>query len=329
VNFAKNIFDLMIDYMLILKGIAMGAANVIPGVSGGTIALITNIYERFINSLKNLNFTAIKLLFTGKIKELINYIDLYFLLQVFTGILIALFTIAFLLKYLFLHYPIYTWAFFFGLIIGSSWLIVKKLNKMKLWDWLLLLFGISIPVIMVFLKPINENDNLFYILFCGIVSTSGMVLPGISGSYLLLLLGNYKLIMLDAVTTLNLRILIPFLIGSILGLIIVSYFISLLLKKYYNQVLSLLSGFVIGSLALIWPWKYSIDYTHGLLLQNKFGALVDANGQLINFKPYIIKYQYFLPEIDTQFWISILLIITGIIIVVGTEILSVQIARKR
>lgn len=319
----------MIDYMLILKGIAMGAANVIPGVSGGTIALITNIYERFINSLKNLNFTAIKLLFTGKIKELINYIDLYFLLQVFTGVLIALFTIAFLLKYLFLHYPIYTWAFFFGLIIGSSWLIVKKLNKMKLWDWLLLLFGISIPVIMVFLKPINENDNLFYILFCGIVSTSGMVLPGISGSYLLLLLGNYKLIMLDAVTTLNLRILIPFLIGSILGLIIASYFISLLLKKYYNQVLSLLSGFVIGSLALIWPWKYSIDYTHGLLLQNKFGALVDANGQLINFKPYIIKYQYFLPEIDTQFWISILLIITGIVIVVGTEILSVQIAKKR
>ncbi|HOC40407.1 MAG TPA: DUF368 domain-containing protein [Bacteroidales bacterium] len=319
----------MIDYMLILKGIAMGTANVIPGVSGGTIALITNIYERFINALKNINFTAIKLLFTGKIKELISYIDLYFLLQVFTGVLIAFFTIAFLLKYLFLHYPIYTWAFFFGLIIGSSWLIIKKLNKMTLWDWVLLLIGISIPVIMVFLKPINENDNLFYILFCGIIGTSGMVLPGISGSYLILLLGNYKLIMLDAVTTLNLRILIPFLIGSILGLIIVSYFISLLLKKYYNQVLSLLAGFVIGSLALIWPWKYSIDFTHGLLLQNKFGALIDANGQLINFKPYIIKYQYFLPEIDTQFWISILLIIIGIIIVVGTEILSVQIVRKR
>jgi len=329
VNFAKNTFGLMIDYMLILKGIAMGTANVIPGVSGGTIALITNIYERFINALKNINFTAIKLLFTGKIKELISYIDLYFLLQVFTGVLIAFFTIAFLLKYLFLHYPIYTWAFFFGLIIGSSWLIIKKLNKMTLWDWVLLLIGISIPVIMVFLKPINENDNLFYILFCGIIGTSGMVLPGISGSYLILLLGNYKLIMLDAVTTLNLRILIPFLIGSILGLIIVSYFISLLLKKYYNQVLSLLAGFVIGSLALIWPWKYSIDFTHGLLLQNKFGALIDANGQLINFKPYIIKYQYFLPEIDTQFWISILLIITGIIIVVGTEILSVQIVRKR
>ncbi|HCM29365.1 MAG TPA: DUF368 domain-containing protein [Bacteroidales bacterium] len=319
----------MIDYMLILKGIAMGTANVIPGVSGGTIALITNIYERFINALKNINFTAIKLLFTGKIKELISYIDLYFLLQVFSGVLIAFFTIAFLLKYLFLHYPIYTWAFFFGLIIGSSWLIIKKLNKMTLWDWVLLLVGISIPVIMVFLKPINENDNLFYILFCGIIGTSGMVLPGISGSYLILLLGNYKLIMLDAVTTLNLRILIPFLIGSILGLIIVSYFISLLLKKYYNQVLSLLAGFVIGSLALIWPWKYSIDFTHGLLLQNKFGALIDANGQLINFKPYIIKYQYFLPEIDTQFWISIFLIIIGIIIVVGTEILSVQIVRKR
>ena len=328
-NFAKNTFALMIDYMLILKGIAMGTANVIPGVSGGTIALITNIYERFINALKNINFTAIKLLFTGKIKELISYIDLYFLLQVFTGVLIAFFTIAFLLKYLFLHYPIYTWAFFFGLIIGSSWLIIKKLNKMTLWYWVLLLVGISIPVIMVFLKPINENDNLFYILFCGIIGTSGMVLPGISGSYLILLLGNYKLIMLDAVTTLNLRILIPFLIGSILGLIIVSYFISLLLKKYYNQVLSLLAGFVIGSLALIWPWKYSIDFTHGLLLQNKFGALIDANGQLINFKPYIIKYQYFLPEIDTQFWISIFLIIIGIIIVVGTEILSVQIVRKR
>ena len=115
----------MIDYMLILKGIAMGAANVIPGVSGGTIALITNIYERFINSLKNLNFTAIKLLFTGKIKELINYIDLYFLLQVFTGVLIALFTIAFLLKYLFPHSYIHL-GIFFGLIIGSSWLVLKK-----------------------------------------------------------------------------------------------------------------------------------------------------------------------------------------------------------
>lgn len=319
----------MIDYMSFLKGIAMGAANVIPGVSGGTIAMVTNIYERFINALKNFNFTAIKLLFTGKFKELIRYTDFYFLLHVFTGILVALFSIAFILEYLFIYYPIYTWAFFFGLILGSSWLIIKELNNLKWWHWVLILIGISIPIIMVFLKPINENDNLFYILLCGMVGTSGMILPGISGSYLLILLGNYKLIMIDAVTTLNFKILIPFLIGSIIGLVIVSYFISLLIKKYRNEILSILSGFVIGSLALIWPWKYSIDYNHGLLLQDKFGALIDTNGQLIDFKPYIIKYQYYLPQIDMQFWISIILIIIGLIIVIGTDRISDRISKKR
>lgn len=319
----------MIDYMLFLKGIAMGAANVIPGVSGGTIAMVTNIYERFINALKNFNFTAIKLLFTGKFKELIRYTDFYFLLHVFTGMLVALFSIAFILEHLFINYPIYTWAFFFGLIVGSSWLIIKELNNLKWWHWILIIIGISIPIIMVFLKPINENDNLFYILLCGIVGTSGMVLPGISGSYLLILLGNYKLIMIDAVTTLNFKILIPFLIGSILGLVIVSYFISLLIKKYRNEILSILSGFVIGSLALIWPWKYSIDYNHGLLLQDKFGALIDAKGQLINFKPYIIKYQYYLPQMDMQFWISIILIFIGLIIVIGTDRISDRISKKR
>jgi putative membrane protein len=315
--------------MSFLKGIAMGAANVIPGVSGGTIAMVTNIYERFINALKNFNFTAIKLLFTGKFKELIRYTDFYFLLHVFTGILVALFSIAFILEYLFIYYPIYTWAFFFGLILGSSWLIIKELNNLKWWHWVLILIGISIPIIMVFLKPINENDNLFYILLCGMVGTSGMILPGISGSYLLILLGNYKLIMIDAVTTLNFKILIPFLIGSIIGLVIVSYFISLLIKKYRNEILSILSGFVIGSLALIWPWKYSIDYNHGLLLQDKFGALIDTNGQLIDFKPYIIKYQYYLPQIDMQFWISIILIIIGLIIVIGTDRISDRISKKR
>lgn len=320
---------MMIDYMSFLKGIAMGAANVIPGVSGGTIAMVTNIYERFINALKNFNFTAIKLLFTGKFKELIRYTDFYFLLHVFTGILVALFSIAFILEYLFIYYPIYTWAFFFGLILGSSWLIIKELNNLKWWHWVLILIGISIPIIMVFLKPINENDNLFYILLCGMVGTSGMILPGISGSYLLILLGNYKLIMIDAVTTLNFKILIPFLIGSIIGLVIVSYFISLLIKKYRNEILSILSGFVIGSLALIWPWKYSIDYNHGLLLQDKFGALIDTNGQLIDFKPYIIKYQYYLPQIDMQFWISIILIIIGLIIVIGTDRISDRISKKR
>ena len=320
---------MMIDYMSFLKGIAMGAANVIPGVSGGTIAMVTNIYERFINALKNFNFTAIKLLFTGKFKELIRYTDFYFLLHVFTGILVALFSIAFILEYLFIYYPIYTWAFFFGLILGSSWLIIKELNNLKWWHWVLILIGISIPIIMVFLKPINENDNLFYILLCGMVGTSGMILPGISGSYLLILLGNYKLIMIDAVTTLNFKILIPFLIGSIIGLVLVSYFISILFKKYRNEILSILSGFVIGSLALIWPWKYSIDYNHGLLLQDKFGALIDTNGQLIDFKPYIIKYQYYLPQIDMQFWISIILIIIGLIIVIGTDRISDRISKKR
>lgn len=319
----------MVDLVLILKGIAIGTANVIPGVSGGTIALITNIYERLINALKNFNFTAIKLLFKGKIKELIEYIDFYFLLQVFTGVLIALFSVAFLLKYLFLHYPIYTWAYFFGLIIGSAWIIIKGLKSLRWWDWLLLLIGISIPILMVFMSPINENDNLFYILLCGIIGTSGLILPGISGSYLLLILGNYKLIMLDAVTTLNLKILIPFAIGSILGLILISYVLSILLKKFYNETLSVLAGFVIGSLALIWPWKYSIDHTHGLILQNKYGALINANGDLINFKPYIVQYQYYLPNIDNQFFVALLLMLAGIITVVGTEIISDKVSKKR
>ena len=256
---------------LFFKGFAMGAANVIPGVSGGTIALITGIFERIIDAIKSFNGTAIKLLFKGKIKDLIKYIDLYFLIAVFSGAVASVVTLARLLEYLFINYPVFVWAFFFGLILASVYYVGKTIKRWSLSVILTFLIGTAFAMIITFMNPATENDSFFYLIICGVVAICSMILPGLSGSFILILMGNYELVMIHAVNNFELNILFPVIIGAFFGLIAFSHILSWIYKKYKDQTISTLSGFILGSLGILWPWKneiYKLDQTGNYVLKN-------------------------------------------------------------
>ncbi len=247
------------DYLsLLFKGIGMGAANVIPGVSGGTIALITGIFEELIDSIKSFDLKAIQLLFTGRLKEFSKHINLGFLVSVFLGIGISIYSLAWLLKFLFEKHPVYVWAFFFGLIMASVYFVGKTITK---WDFkvvIAFLLGTAIAVYISLVKPAAENAASYYLILCGVVAICSMILPGLSGSFVLILMGNYQLVMIDAVSDLNLKILIPVGIGAVVGLIVFSHFLSWVYKKYRNITISILTGFILGSLSILWPWQTAI-----------------------------------------------------------------------
>lgn len=284
----------------LLKGIGIGTANVIPGVSGGTIAFLTGIFERLIDSLKSFNLTAIKLLFSGKFKEFAKYTDLIFLCSVGCGVLIAILSVARIFDYLFEHHPIYLWSFFFGLILTSIYYVGITIEK---WDWKVVLsfiIGTAIALFIAFGKPAKENDNLIYLLICGAVATCSMILPGLSGSFVLVLMGNYQLIMIDAVSDLNLKILIPVIIGGVVGLIAFSHVLSWIFKKYRNITIALLTGFILGSMPIIWPWKNAV-------------ITIVGNEEITT------GYDYFLPEMNIQFAIALVIILIGASIIVLTE----------
>ncbi|NLA25124.1 MAG: DUF368 domain-containing protein [Bacteroidales bacterium] len=274
----------------------MGAANVIPGVSGGTIAFITGFFERLINAIKSFNLTALKLLFKGKFKAFLKHIDFYFLLWLFLGIAIAIVSVAKLFEYLFEHYPIYLWSFFFGLVLAS---IVSVTIKIKKWSFSVILtyiIGTAIAVSISFLTPASQNDALWYLLLCGVVAVCSMILPGVSGSFVLILMGNYELVMIEAVTQFRLDILIPVIIGGGLGLIALSNFLSWVFKKFHDQTIAGISGFILGSLLIIWPWKS--------VKTELFGDIEKTVG-----------YNWHLPEINAEMFIAISIIIVGILCV--------------
>ncbi|NPA37649.1 MAG: DUF368 domain-containing protein [Chlorobi bacterium] len=287
----------------VLKGIAMGAANVIPGVSGGTIALITGIFERLINALKSFDLTAAKLLFSGKFKEFANHIDLYFLIALFSGVGIAIITLARLFKFLFENYPVYIWAFFFGLVLASVYYVATTVNKWSLSAVLSFLAGTAVAMTITFLKPGTEDSSFLYLLLCGVVAICSMILPGLSGSFVLLLMGNYKLVMVDAINDLNISVLLPVGIGAIGGLLLFSHFLSWLLKKYHDQTIATLAGFILGSLGILWPWKESITKTFGE-------------------KVKVIGYEWHIPKMNGEFYFAFLFIILGILTIVLTEYLA-------
>jgi len=295
----------------VLKGIGMGAANVIPGVSGGTIALLTGIFERLINSIKAFNLKAIKLLLSGKFKEFARHIDLTFLIAILLGIAIAILTLARVLEYLFNYYPVLVWAYFFGLIVASVYFVGKRITK---WDFSVVALGIVGVVIaasITILTPALENDTLWYLFLCGIVATCSMILPGLSGSFVLILMGNYELVWIDSVNNLDLRVLIPLIIGAGFGLIAFSHFLSWIFKKYKNQTLSLLTGFILGSLTILWPWKETLS------------TFTDRHGEI---KPLEQKLR--LPDIgdpSDYFWFSLLLLVVGFVCI---WILELSAAKK-
>ena len=287
----------------ILKGMAMGAANVIPGVSGGTIALITGIFERLINAIKSFDLTAVQLLFKGKIKEFILHIDLWFLVSLFLGVGIAIVSLAKLFKFLFEEYPVFIWAFFFGLVLASIYFVGKTVSKWNISSIVTFTIGTTIAVAISVLTPASENSSMMYLFVCGIVAICSMIIPGLSGSFVLILMGNYQLVMINAVSELNLKVLLPVAAGAGIGLIGFSHFLSWLLKKYHNQTIAMLTGFIMGSLGILWPWKETVTKT--------FGEKVKTVG-----------YEWFLPSMNSEFFIAVIFIILGIAAIWVTESLG-------
>lgn len=243
------------EYLLLtLKGMAMGAADVVPGVSGGTIALITGIYEELIFSIKSINLKALKFLLAGKPAAFWKAINGNFLLSVILGIGISIFSLAKGLTFLLHNYPILVWSFFFGLIIASTIYVARTIKRWNAGAVIAGIAGIVIAYFITVISPTEANTSWYYIFFSGMIAICAMILPGISGSFILVLLGMYQFIM-GAVGDLNFPVLLLFLAGAAIGIVAFSNFLSWLLKKFHTLTIAVLAGFMVGSLNKIWPWK--------------------------------------------------------------------------
>ena len=250
-------------YLLVgLKGIGMGAADVIPGVSGGTIAFMTGIYEELVGSINNINGAAVKLLFRGRFREFWKHINGTFLVSLIAGILISIMSLAKLMSYLLTYEPIPTWAFFFGLIVASSVFILRDIKGWKFRDVVMLVLGIILGVVVCTLSPTETPDALWFIFLSGAIAICAMILPGISGSFILLILGKYKF-MLDTLNRilsgdgvlLDYAVVVIFIFGALVGILAFSKFLHWLLARYHRSTLLVLAGFIIGSLVKVWPWS--------------------------------------------------------------------------
>ena len=288
---------------IFLKGVAMGTANVIPGVSGGTIALITGIFERIINALKSFDLQAINLIFKGQFREFAKHVDLAFLISLILGIGVAIISFAKIFDFLFKNYPVYIWAFFFGLVLASVYFVGITVKKWHGASIISFIAGTSIAIFISLSTPGTENDNFFYLLLCGVVAICSMILPGLSGSFVLLLMGNYQLVMIDAVNNWRFGVLIPIVIGAVAGLLAFSHFLSWILKRFPDATTATLTGFVLGSLGILWPWKESI---------------IEVFGE----KEKITGYIWHLPQINQELIIASVCCILGIFTIIVTENLA-------
>ena len=313
--------------IIVLKGVAVGVANKVPGVSGGLVAFVLGFYEEFIDSLQKFNVEGLNLIKQGEFKIFYKHINGQFLGLLLFGMIVSYFSVSRILDYLLNHYEIYVWSLFFGLIIGSLLFIYRRVESLKLetffWTLLGFIFGLSLSLI----TPAGQNENLFFVFICGIVSVVGMTLPGFSGSFILMLMGNYVLLLVDSVNALfvtlsnlflgkfeiltdpylckMLKILLVFSFGSLVGLILFSNILKFVLKKYKNKTLSTIMGFITGSLGVVWPWKNKIYKSN---LNGEF--IIDSfnNKQIIDYNLYI-------PNLSTETYLGILYVFLGIIIV--------------
>ena len=257
------------------KGMAMGIVNVIP-VSSGTVSLIIGVFERFINSIKSLNLKAFKLLFKGEFSEFAKMTDIKFLLTLIFGIMAGMILTAISLKAIFKQYEALAYAFFMGLIIASVVYVLGMIGKKSTKMILLMIVAAAISFYLSIKSNPYPNDNFLYLILCGIVGSLGMIVPGISGSHLMMVMGNYELIVTHALPAIaklstfgeGMMILLPFVIGAVISIVSISYLLSWLMKEFRNETLSVLSGFMIGSLPVVYPWKEVLpgmyDYTFHL-----------------------------------------------------------------
>ena len=260
--------------VLALKGCAMGMADVVPGVSGGTIAFISGIYEELLDSIRSVNATALKLLLKLRLGEFWRHINGSFLLPVLLGIAIAIFSLARLMTYLLTYHPIAIWSFFFGLIIASALLVARQIGR---WDWRSLLAfvaGAAAAWWITVATPAETPNDWWFVMLSGAIAICAMILPGISGAFILLLLGKYQFIM-QAVGDLNIPVIVIFVVGAVAGIISFSHLLSWLLKHWHDVTVAVLMGFMVGSLTKVWPWKGVVEtYTdsHGKIM-----PLVESN----------------------------------------------------
>jgi putative membrane protein len=289
---------------LFLKGVAMGAANVIPGVSGGTIAFISGIYERLIKALKSFDLSLLPLLMQGRFSQIAEKTDLKFLTILFSGIAVSIFSLARLLEYTLQFYEVFTLAFFFGLIVASTLGVGRQISKFSLGILIAFLIGFIMAISIAFLTPAAANNHWLYVILCGMVAMSSMILPGLSGSYILLLMGNYVL-MLQSISHFHFKFLIPFALGCLLGLVIFSRLLSYLFDHFKEATISLLTGFVAGSLLIIWPWK-------------------TTNYITIEARQKAVGYDWYFPNFDADLLIGTVLMLLGFVVVSGIERLGVK-----
>ncbi|MFT5082424.1 MAG: putative membrane protein [Lentisphaeria bacterium] len=280
------------DYILVLiKGLAMGAADIVPGVSGGTIALITGIYDELLHSLKNLGPQALMVLVKSGFSSFWRHINGTFLLVLFAGILISIKTFASLISFCLEFYPLLVWGFFAGLIAASILLLAKQQSAWSAKHWLLCLSGACLVVIISIVKPAQLPGDWWILFFGGFIAICAMILPGISGSFILLLMGLYPSV-LEAVKSLDVIAIASFGAGCACGLLVFSRILAWLLDNYYTSTLAVLIGFLVGSLNVTWPWKQTLESTLGRhgeiipLLQTNvspwnYTELVHSEAQLI------------------------------------------------
>lgn len=246
-------------FLLFLKGMGMGGADVIPGVSGGTIAFITGIYEELLNSIRAVNIDTISILLKADFKLFWRSINGNFLLAVLGGIMVSIFTLAKVITFFLDNFPIQLWSFFFGLIIISALVVAREIRQ---WDWKtfgMLIIGIVVAYVITSASPSTTPDNLLFVFGSGMIAICAMILPGISGSFILLILGKYEQI-LSAAKEFDIITLVVFGLGCIIGILAFARFISWLLDRFHAQTIAVLVGFMIGSLNKIWPWKEVLQY---------------------------------------------------------------------
>lgn len=293
------------DYALLtLKGIGMGAADVVPGVSGGTIAFIVGIYEELIDSIKSINLTSLKMLCSLKFSRFWKAVNGNFLLAILSGIGLSVLSLAKLITYLLVQEPVLVWSFFFGLVLASIWFVSREVAQWNAKTVIAFAAGAVAAYAITITTPAETSNDLWFIFLCGAIAICAMILPGISGSFILVLLGKYFFIM-DAVKSLRISVLLVFAGGSVIGISLFSRALSYALHRFHDITIAILSGFMLGSLNKVWPWKETIE------------TYIDRHGVA---KPLIET--NILP--DRQLWEAIGLAFAGFAIVYLLERLSLK-----
>lgn len=297
------------DYLLlVLKGMGMGAADVVPGVSGGTIAFIVGIYDELINAIKSINMKSLRLLFTGQIKAFLQATNALFLLSILMGIGISVFSLARIITWLLTNEPVLVWSFFFGLVLASTWIVSKDIKEWNVKIVAAFILGAAAAYYITVATPAHTPTHLPFIFLCGAIAICAMILPGISGSFILVLLGKYFYIM-DAVKSLNLVIIAVFGCGCAVGISSFSRLLSYALARFRNLTLAVLSGFMLGSLNKVWPWKETITTyidSHGITK-----PLLERN---------VLPQEGVIP--------ALLLMLIGLILVIGIDWISKKVEKK-